>query len=91
MKLLSQINVERSPQTAVIQLLQGDLSAIPTELATDILVMSAFPGDYIALKGSLIYGHKETEMPLIMGIYSYIDCSEGNPEKIQQCVQQLLK
>jgi hypothetical protein len=56
MKLLSQINVERSPQTAVIQLLQGDLSAIPTEHATDILVMSAFPGDYIALKGSLIYG-----------------------------------
>src|SRR5687768_10490005 len=59
MKLLSQINVERSPQTAVIQLLQGDLSAIPTELATDILVMSAFPGDYIALKGSLIYALNE--------------------------------
>lgn len=59
MKLLSQINIERSPQTAVIQLLQGDLSAIPTEHATDILVMSAFPGDYIALKGSLIYALNE--------------------------------
>jgi hypothetical protein len=38
-----------------------------------------------------LYGHKKTEMPLIMGIYSYIDCREGNTEKIQQCVQQLLK
>ena len=38
-----------------------------------------------------LYGHKETEMPVIMGIYSYIDCREGNPEKLQQCVQQLLK
>ena len=55
MKLLSQINIEREQNTAVIQLLQGDLSAIPTEHANDILVMSAFPGDYIALRGSLIY------------------------------------
>jgi len=38
-----------------------------------------------------LYGHKETEMPLIMGIYSYIDCREGDAEKLQQCVQQLLK
>ena len=55
MKLLSQINIERSQGSAVIQLLQGDLSAIPIEHATDLLVMSAFPGDYLALKGSLIY------------------------------------
>ncbi|MGZ8554565.1 MAG: toll/interleukin-1 receptor domain-containing protein, partial [Chitinophagaceae bacterium] len=38
-----------------------------------------------------LYGHKETEMPVIMGIYSYIDCREGSTEKIQQCVQKLLK
>src|SRR5687768_9083871 len=55
MKLLSQISIERSQGNGVIQLLQGDLSAIPTEHATDLLVMSAFPGDYIALEGSLIY------------------------------------
>ncbi len=55
MQLLSQINIERPQNTAVIQLLQGDLSAIPKEHTTDILVMAAFPGDYIALKGSLIY------------------------------------
>ena len=60
MKLLSQINIERSQDSAVIQLLQGDLSALPTEHATDLLVMSAFPGDYIALKGSVIYAlHKK--------------------------------
>ncbi|MBL0358986.1 MAG: toll/interleukin-1 receptor domain-containing protein [Chitinophagaceae bacterium] len=38
-----------------------------------------------------LYGHKETEMPLIMGIYSYIDCREGSAEKMKDCVQQLLK
>ncbi|MBL0358987.1 MAG: hypothetical protein IPP72_19945 [Chitinophagaceae bacterium] len=54
MQLLSEINIERTTGTAVIQLLQGDLSNIPIEHRTDILVMSAFPGDYIALEGSLI-------------------------------------
>ena len=38
-----------------------------------------------------LYGHKETEMPLIMGIYSYIDCREGSDEKINACIKQLLK
>ena len=54
MQLLSQILIERSPGNTVIQLLQGDLSAIPAENAVDILAMSAFPGNYMALKGSLI-------------------------------------
>ena len=54
MQLLSQIKIEHPANTAVIQLLQGDLSSIPAEHATDILIMSAFPGNYIALKGSLI-------------------------------------
>ena len=38
-----------------------------------------------------LYGYKETEMPLIMGIYSYIDCREGSADKLKACVQQLLK
>jgi TIR domain len=38
-----------------------------------------------------LYGYKETEMPPIMGIYSYIDCREGNAEKLKACVKQLLK
>ena len=38
-----------------------------------------------------LYGYKETEMPLIMGIYSYIDCREGSREKIADCIDKLLK
>ena len=59
MKILSQINIERSQGSAVIQLLQGDLSEIPPKHATDLLIMSAFPGDYLALEGSLIYALNE--------------------------------
>ena len=59
MKLLSQINIQRTQGSTVVQLLQGDLSAIPAEHATDILVMSAFPGDYTALPGSLILALEE--------------------------------
>lgn len=54
MELLSQIPVYNTQGKAVIQLLQGDLSAIPAAHAADILIMSAFPGDYTALKGSLM-------------------------------------
>jgi hypothetical protein len=54
MNLLSQIIIKRLPGNCFIQLLQGDLSEITAEHATDILVMSAFPGNYIALPGSLI-------------------------------------
>lgn len=59
MQLLSQINIQRTQGNTVIQLLHGDLSAIPVEHTTDILVMSAFPGDYTPLKGSLILALKE--------------------------------
>lgn len=59
MQLLSQIQIQQPANTAVIQLLQGDLSNIPTEHATDILVMSAFPGNYVALPGSLIKALKD--------------------------------
>lgn len=54
MKLLSEIDIVGPSGSSSVQLLQGDLSAIPAEHATDILAMSAFPGNYIALKGSLI-------------------------------------
>ena len=53
MQLLSQITIPTGKKEAVIQLLLGDLSAIPKEHAVDILVVSAFPNNYIALKGSL--------------------------------------
>ncbi|HSO87700.1 MAG TPA: toll/interleukin-1 receptor domain-containing protein [Draconibacterium sp.] len=47
MKLLSQIIVHRQQTDAKIQLLHGDLTAISPENATDILVVSAFPGSYV--------------------------------------------
>jgi hypothetical protein len=46
MKLLSQITVQRNQNNATIQLLHGDLTAIPQEHAVDILVVSAYPGSY---------------------------------------------
>ena len=54
MKLLSQITIQRSSGKAFVQLLQGDLSSIPEEHETDILVISAYPGDYTPLEGSLM-------------------------------------
>lgn len=55
MRLISEIVIERKQGDGVIQLLQGDMSAISPEYASDILAMSAFPNDYKALEGSLVY------------------------------------
>lgn len=46
MLLLSQIKISRAGEDASIQLLQGDLTAIPKEHTADILVISAYPNDY---------------------------------------------
>ena len=46
MKLLSEITIRRKQNKAAIQLLQGDLTAIPPEHAADILVVSAYPNSY---------------------------------------------
>jgi hypothetical protein len=56
---LAQIAIPRSTGDATIQLLLGDLSAMPAEQAVDILVVSAFPNDYTPLKGSLFLALKE--------------------------------
>jgi TIR domain len=55
MQLLSEIIIERYPGKSVVQLLQGDLTAIPKEHSSDILVISAFPNDYTPLPGSLMH------------------------------------
>jgi hypothetical protein len=54
MKLLSQIIIHRKKDDVSIQLLQGDLAAIPREHATDIVVISAFPGNYEPYRNTLI-------------------------------------
>jgi hypothetical protein len=53
MQLLSTITIQ-SGRRSVIELLQGDLSAIPAEHAADILVISAYPGQYSPTPGSLV-------------------------------------
>lgn len=54
MKILSQIIIPRPEGKATIQLLQGDLTAIPKELAVDILAISAFQGSYEPYPGTLM-------------------------------------
>lgn len=54
MTIISQISIDRTGGNSTIQLIHGDLSNIPPEHESDILIMPAFPNNYIALKGSLI-------------------------------------
>jgi hypothetical protein len=55
MQVLSEIIINGPAGNSAIQLLQGDLSAIPPEHNADILIISAFPNDYMPMKGSLMY------------------------------------
>ena len=55
MQLLNQVIIKRPhAEDALIQLLQGDLTAIPKEHAADILIVSAYPGSYIPVPNTLI-------------------------------------
>ncbi|HEX8164685.1 MAG TPA: TIR domain-containing protein [Beijerinckiaceae bacterium] len=54
MELLETWTVERSDGSHAIELLLGDLTQIPPEHAIDVLVVSAFPNDYIPTRSSLI-------------------------------------
>jgi hypothetical protein len=56
MQIIDQLRVPRGRGTrhdAVIQLLAGDLAAIPAEHAVDALVVSAFPNSYTPNEGTL--------------------------------------
>lgn len=59
MNLLDSISILQPNKSASLQLLQGDLSAVPKEHKIDILVISAFPDDYATLPGSLMSDLKE--------------------------------
>jgi len=54
MKLLDTIHVKCGGNIKEIQLLEGDLTSIPLEHSVDVLVVSAFPGDYTPVAGTLI-------------------------------------
>lgn len=53
-ELLERIAVADGGTTRTISLYEGDLAAIPPDHRADILVVSAFPGDYSPVPGTLI-------------------------------------
>lgn len=53
-RLLNSIDISDGPVTRRITLYEGELTAIPAEHRADILIVSAFPNDYIPTSSSLI-------------------------------------
>lgn len=54
MQLLDQFIIEHATGTRRVELHHGDLTRIPPEEAVDVLVVSAYPNDYVPTSGSLI-------------------------------------
>jgi hypothetical protein len=54
MELLDKIVLHSATGARTIELLQGDLAALPPEHAVDVLVVSAFPGGYVPTHSSVI-------------------------------------
>jgi hypothetical protein len=53
-KLLDRLDISDGSTTRRIALYEGDLTAIPKEHRADILIVSAFPNDYLPTRSSLI-------------------------------------
>ena len=54
MKLMATWTIRHGNEDRRIELLHGDLALLPPEHAVDVLVVSAFAGDYLTTSGSLI-------------------------------------
>lgn len=54
MELLDSLNVYHKGEPRLIEIYQGDLTDLRADEAVDLLVVSAFPGDYTPVKGTLI-------------------------------------
>jgi hypothetical protein len=54
MKLIDVLEAHHGKQTSRIELYYGDLTRMPPGEVVDVLVVSAFPGSYAPLKGTLI-------------------------------------
>ncbi|HEX5154416.1 MAG TPA: toll/interleukin-1 receptor domain-containing protein [Parafilimonas sp.] len=54
MQLLSQLEIQNTNGVAVIELLHGDLSLLPQEHEVDIMVVSAYPGNYEPIPHTLV-------------------------------------
>jgi hypothetical protein len=54
MRLLDQLSIRHGNYCSEIELLEGDLTALPLQQAVDVLVVSAFQGDYSPTPSSLI-------------------------------------
>ena len=54
MELLDEIVLQSATGPRTIELLLGDLAALPPEHAVGVLVVSAFPGNYLPTRFSLI-------------------------------------
>ncbi|HTL10629.1 MAG TPA: toll/interleukin-1 receptor domain-containing protein [Chitinophagaceae bacterium] len=95
MQLLDEIIIQRTKgQTASIQLLQGSLTEIPAAHASDILVISAYPGSYVPVPHSLIAGlynngidvaamakHKEIDLREQLGCWLSAPLSKEQQER----------
>ena len=56
MKLLDSVEIECGAETRLIELYQGDLTELKADEAVDVLIVSAFPDDYVPTPSSLIGG-----------------------------------
>jgi TIR domain len=54
MELLDRLDVHQGSETKSIELYRGDLASMTPGEAVDMLVVSAFPNDYLPTRGSLI-------------------------------------